>query len=202
MQVTVREKTYEPLPPGTYKLWAKDCTVQSNKGTGEDFLSWQLEVIDEDSPEFERVFSYGAPISPGKKSKHMDFYRACGLNDSTIEGDFAIDTDHYLNIPFYAEVTIENNKKGEPSNRIKWFKSVADFEAAARRALGLDKVAQRPPAPAAVPRPAAPATPVAAPVAPVARPVAPVARPVARPVAPVTPAAQEEEEGALDFPPQ
>lgn len=194
MKTTVREKTYEVLPPGIYQLIADNVTVAENKTTKEQFLSWQFRVIDQNSEYYDKTFTFGAPMNPSKKAKVYEFYLACGLEDA--EGDQEIDTDMFKDIPFYAEVTVENNKKGEEANRVKWFKSKETYEAQARKALGLDRPVQK----KAVSSPAklvasAPATRPAS--NPVGRPVTPVRSAPATP--PRQPAAPVEEE-ALDFP--
>lgn len=124
MKVTV--KKYEPIPEGTYHLITVSAEVRtSSMPQGGEFISWECEI---DDPDYAgRTINFAMSPSFGPNSKSYKFMRALGMQDDTSK-NFEFDTDDYLNIPFYAKITVEKNTKGDLVNKFDTIWSEEEYQ--------------------------------------------------------------------------
>jgi len=130
MSPSIKIRTFDPVPQGTYLLRIVDCkektTTDSKDGDVRSYYSWSLEVVNEDSDQIGRVVYFNTPTSFGIGSKGYRMLRAAGMED--VEGDAVIDTDDFLGLEFWADVIVVTGQFGKQKNDLKNVYTLDEYE--------------------------------------------------------------------------
>lgn len=126
MQVKV--KTNYLIESKDLHLWQiNDCKPMQSK-TGNDFYSWECEIVDETEHAGEK-FNYATGTEFGPQSKAYRFLLAAGLPPLE-EGnrELDIDTDNFLGVQFYARVDVVKGQNNAEKNEFRDLMTLSEYE--------------------------------------------------------------------------
>lgn len=125
------ESTFEPLPPGEYRLQISNMTEtetsENSKNPGEPMIKVELTVSD-GQYENRKLFDNLLPTIPSIKGRVMNFLNALGEDT---EGELEVDWDDYVGEEVIARVaTKKATAEYDEGNRVTKYKPVPSDVAA------------------------------------------------------------------------